>query len=222
VRAVLTEIEATGTEPAVDHDALVAELRAHLPDDDGSPGQSPRSDPSSRRRSPRPFATSGEGSVRVDVGVLDRLMDLVGELVLTRSRIGEIASADDEGPLWAPYRDLRVVSADLQESVMTARLQPVGTVTGKFPRIARDLAAALGKQVEVRLEGEDVGVDKAVNEALRDPLLHLVRNALDHGIEPPAERVAAASRLPAPCASAHCTRAAASRSRSATTGAAST
>jgi two-component system chemotaxis sensor kinase CheA len=140
VRAVLTEIEATGTEPAVDHDALVAELRAHLPDDDDGSQPEPQQRPVVPQEEPAAVATSGEGSVRVDVGVLDRLMDLVGELVLTRSRIGEIASADDEGPLWAPYRDLRVVSADLQESVMTARLQPVGTVTGKFPRIARDLA----------------------------------------------------------------------------------
>jgi two-component system chemotaxis sensor kinase CheA len=136
------------------------------------------------------FAPAGaaETSVRVDVGVLDKLMDLVGELVLARSRIGALAALDDDGPLAGPYRDLRVVSADLQDSVMTARLQPVGTVLGKFHRIARDLATALGKQVHVELTGEDVGVDKAVNEALRDPLLHLVRNAVDHGIEPPDER----------------------------------
>jgi two-component system chemotaxis sensor kinase CheA len=136
-------------------------------------------------------AAAGENTVRVDVVVLDRLMNLVGELVLARNRIGAIASLDEDGVLAASYRDLRVVASDLQDSVMTARLQPVGTVTGKFHRIARDLAAALGKRVEVEIEGEDVGVDKAVNEALRDPLLHLVRNAVDHGIESPAEREAA-------------------------------
>ncbi|MFN2521897.1 MAG: chemotaxis protein CheA, partial [Mycobacteriales bacterium] len=191
VRGVLTEIEATSAEPQVDHGALVSELRAHLPAD-GAGAVTVGAEPSvAALADPEPAqAVLTESSVRVDVVVLDRLMDLVGELVLARSRIGELVATDEESPLAATYRDLRVVAADLQDNVMTARLQPVGTVTGKFPRIARDLAAALGKQVTVHLEGDDVGVDKAVNEALRDPLLHLVRNALDHGIETPAERTA--------------------------------
>jgi len=189
-RATLKEIEASSQEPLLDHSALIAELRSHLTTGASAPERR-STGPSGPLQESLTGSATVESSVRVDVAVLDRLMDLVGELVLARSRIGELADVDGEGPLAAPYHDLRVVSGDLLDSVLTARLQPVGSITSKFHRIARDLASALGKQVVVQLEGEDVGVDKAVNEALRDPLLHLVRNALDHGIETPAERVAA-------------------------------
>lgn len=196
VRAVLAAIETTSAEPEDDHEALVEQIRAHLPAVGalGDAGESAAPTAAEDRPVPAdltPLASTTENTVRVDVTVLDTLMDLVGELVLARSRIGELAALEEDGLLAASYRDLRVVTADLQDSVMSARLQPVGTVVGKFHRIARDLAAALGKQVVVQLEGEDVGVDKAVNEALKDPLLHLVRNAMDHGIETPAERAAA-------------------------------
>ena len=191
IRAVLQHIETTGAEPDEGHDELIGRLASHLPEERGSASPAPTSAGGPAAEPVAAPAASTENSVRVDVHVLDRLMDLVGELVLARSRIGEIAALDDDGPLAAPYRELRVVAGDLQDSVMAARMQPVGTVTGKFHRIARDLATALGKQVVVHVEGEDVGVDKAVNEALKDPLLHLVRNALDHGIETPQERVAA-------------------------------
>jgi two-component system chemotaxis sensor kinase CheA len=201
-RTSLAQIESDGHEPPGEHLQLVVDLRSFLQLDGQPPGQptgQPTGQSTGQPLSPPPPPTaaelrapsSPEGSVRVDVAVLDRLMDLVGELVLARSRIGELAAIEGEGPLSASYRDLRVVAGDLQDSVMAARLQPVGTVTGKFPRIARDLATALGKQVVVRIEGESVGVDKAVNEALRDPLLHLVRNCLDHGIETPVDRLAA-------------------------------
>jgi two-component system chemotaxis sensor kinase CheA len=198
VRTVLNVIEATSVEPADDNAELVSQMRAHLPVDTADsrdsasaivPEPPGRSGPGAVDVTPLP--SSAENTVRVDVTVLDTMLDLVGELVLARTRIGELAALDEAGALAASHRDLRVVTADLQDSVMTARLQPIGTVMGKFHRIARDLAAALGKQVVVQLEGEDVGVDKAVNEALRDPLLHLVRNAVDHGIETPLERVAA-------------------------------
>jgi two-component system chemotaxis sensor kinase CheA len=142
-------------------------------------------------RDPEAEAVVVETSVRVDIGVLDKLLDLVGELVLAQGRIGAVAGSEEDGPLALPYRDLRLLTGELQEGVMKARLQPVGTVIGRLRRIARDLATSLDKQVHVELEGEGIGVDKAVNEALRDPLLHLVRNAVDHGIEPPAVRVAA-------------------------------
>ncbi len=161
--------------------------------------------------------------MRVDVAVLDKLMDLVGELVQARNQIGDVVADDDEGPLALTYRQLRLATGELQDGVMRARLQPVGTVTGKFRRVVRDLAVALGKQVHIEIDGEDVGVDKAVNEALAGPLLHLVRNAVDHGIETPAERISrrqAGGRAPAhpgvPRGRAG------PRARSPTTGAAST
>jgi len=132
-----------------------------------------------------------ETSVRVDVAVLDKLMDLVGELVQARNQIGEVVAFDDEGPLALTYRQLRLATGELQEGVMKARLQPIGTVTSKFRRVVRDLAISLDKHVGIEVTGEDVGVDRAVNEALAGPLLHLVRNAVDHGIEAPEERIAA-------------------------------
>jgi two-component system chemotaxis sensor kinase CheA len=199
-RTVLIEIEATSLESSTDHGPLIAELRSHLgasvepvePVEPAAPVTPAAMDTSAEHEAPSEphVSTTGDSTVRVDVAVLDRLMDVVGELVLARGRIGELVALDDNGPFAAPYRDLRVLTGDLQDSVLTARLQPIGTVTGKVPRIARDLSAALGKQVAVHIEGEAVGVDKAVNEALRDPLLHLVRNCLDHGIESPAERIA--------------------------------
>jgi two-component system, chemotaxis family, sensor kinase CheA len=118
-------------------------------------------------------------------------MDLAGELVLVRGRLGALVGEGSGGELVDTYRQLRRATGDLLESVRQARLQPVGMVTRKFPRIARDLARDLGRQVTVRLEGEEVGVDRAVNEALADALLHLVRNGVDHGIEPPGERTRA-------------------------------
>ena len=209
VRGVLLLIESTGGEGDDDHGALIAALDATLtpaapataaapamPAAPVLPIEAPVAEGAEagdvvRQAAPvvRP-ADSTETTVRVDVAVLDTLMDLVGELVLARSQIGELTD-DDEGPLTLPFRQLRVITSELQEAVMQARLQPVGTVTGKFRRIVRDLAAALDKRIRLEIEGEEVGVDKAVNEALRDPLLHLVRNAVDHGIETPDERIAA-------------------------------
>jgi two-component system chemotaxis sensor kinase CheA len=197
MRAVVAAIEADGTEGDADHADLVAELRAHL--DHPAPPSTPPGDGAAATAPPAPPEPAAapaaepatDTSIRVDVAVLDRLLDLVGELVLARSQIGEAVADDEEGPLAQPYRKLRLVAAELQHGVMQARLQPVGTVTGRLRRIVRDVATALGKQVELDVEGEDVAVDKAVNEALRDPLLHLVRNAVDHGIERPAERLAA-------------------------------
>jgi two-component system chemotaxis sensor kinase CheA len=127
----------------------------------------------------------------VDVVVLDKLMNLVGELVLARSQIADVISEDDAGRLAEPFRHLRLVTSELQDSVMQARLQSVGTLTAKFHRLARDLAGSLEKKVRLETTGDDVGVDKGIHEALRDPLVHLVRNAIDHGIESPAERIAA-------------------------------
>lgn len=188
-RRALHHIETTGTEGDDDHAAVIADLARHL-----SPGVSselPQKPLDPAPVLPRDASPTSESSVRVEVAVLDKLLDLVGELVLARSQIADLAVDQDEGPLALPYRQLRLVTSELQQGVMQARLQPVGAVIGKFPRIARDLAAALNKKVRVEIEGDDVGVDKAVNEALRDPLLHLVRNAVDHGLESESERLAA-------------------------------
>jgi two-component system chemotaxis sensor kinase CheA len=218
VRSVLDQIQSTGAEGDHEHAELLADLAHYvLPvtsrekvAERAAPVPESLLRPAGREHSlaaallpmpdaPRPSAeaapvpevvavTPMETSVRIDVAVLDKLLNLVGELVLAGSRIGEQAKDQQDGPMALANRQLHLVTNELQECVMQARLQPVGLVTGKFRRIARDLATALEKQVIVELEGEEVGVDKAVNEALKDPLLHLVRNAIDHGLESPTQR----------------------------------
>ncbi len=130
-------------------------------------------------------------SIRVDAGLLDTLMDLAGELVLVRGRLAELTAGESGGELVDTYRHLRRSTGELLESVRRARLEPLGTVMRRVPRIARDLAVALDKQVAVALSGEEVGVDRTINEALGDALVHLVRNAVDHGLESAGERIAA-------------------------------
>jgi two-component system, chemotaxis family, sensor kinase CheA len=132
-----------------------------------------------------------EGSVRVDVGLLDRLMNLVGELVLARNCIVQHSTGTDDPALHRMAQRLNVIASELQEGVMRTRMQPIGMLWNKLPRIARDLAQACGKQVRLVLDGGDTELDRTVIEAIKDPLTHLVRNALDHGIEKPDQRRAA-------------------------------
>lgn len=186
IRAVLGHIETTQREGDDEHRDLIGELTAHLEHTDVTPVVATVLEPERDTDLAAGLAASTESSVRIDVAVLDKLMDLVGELVLARSRLADLELGDDD--LTEPHRHLRSVTNELQAAVMQARLQPVGIVIGRLHRIVRDLATALGKHVRLEIEGEDVGVDKAVNEALRDPLLHIVRNAVDHGLELPAER----------------------------------
>ncbi|HSL56807.1 MAG TPA: chemotaxis protein CheA [Acidimicrobiales bacterium] len=130
-----------------------------------------------------------DSTIRVDVGLLDDLMNLVGELVLARNQIVQVSGSHDA--LTAPAQRLNLITTELQEGVMRTRMQPIGTVWNRFPRIVRDLAHSMGKQVRVELEGAGTELDKTVVEAIKDPLTHLVRNAVDHGIETPEVRLAA-------------------------------
>ena len=117
------------------------------------------------------------------------MMNLVGELVLTRNQILQTTSADPGFALLG--RRLDMVTADLRESVMKARMQPVSHVFSRFPRLVRDLALGLDKKVRLEMEGQETELDKSLLEAIRDPLTHSIRNAVDHGIETPAVRLAA-------------------------------
>jgi two-component system chemotaxis sensor kinase CheA len=137
-----------------------------------------------------PFAGSAaESTLRVDVALLNRMMNLVGELVLTRNQVLQATAADPNMTLLS--RRLDMVTADLRESVMKARMQPVSNVFSKIPRMIRDLSQSLGRRVSLTMEGQETELDKSLLEAIKDPLTHAVRNALDHGIEPPAVRQAA-------------------------------
>jgi len=135
--------------------------------------------------------TAVEGSVRVDVDLLDTLVDLVGELVLTRNQLLQRTLAAEDIELVRASQRLDLVASELQETVMKTRMQPIGQVWSKMPRIVRDLAHLLGREVELVMEGHDTELDRSLLEALKGPLTHLVRNSMDHGIELPADRVAA-------------------------------
>ena len=117
------------------------------------------------------------------------MMNLVGELVLTRNQVLQATSADPKMTLLS--RRLDMVTADLRESVMKARMQPVSNVFSKMPRMVRDLSQSLGRRVRLQMEGQETELDKSLLEAIKDPLTHAVRNSLDHGIEPPEVREAA-------------------------------
>ncbi len=132
---------------------------------------------------------TADSTLRVDVELLNRMMNLVGELVLTRNQILQTTSADPGFALLG--RRLDMVTADLRESVMKARMQPVSHVFSRFPRLVRDLALGLDKKVRLEMEGQETELDKSLLEAIRDPLTHSIRNAVDHGIETPAVRLAA-------------------------------
>ncbi|CAM3442441.1 chemotaxis protein CheA [Nocardioides dubius] len=132
-----------------------------------------------------------DATVRVDVDLLDNLVQLVGELVLTRNQILQRSDSGDDIELTRAAQRLDLVASELQESVMQTRMQPIGQVWAKMPRIVRDLANQLGREVTLLTEGHDTELDRSLLEALKGPLTHLVRNALDHGIEPPQQRLAA-------------------------------
>ena len=137
----------------------------------------------------RAQGAAAESTLRVDVALLNRMMNLVGELVLTRNQVLQATASDPNMTLLS--RRLDMVTADLRESVMKARMQPVSNVFSKMPRLVRDLTHALGRRARLQMEGQETELDKSLLEAIKDPLTHAVRNALDHGIEPPAVREAA-------------------------------
>jgi two-component system chemotaxis sensor kinase CheA len=134
-------------------------------------------------------AASNDKTLRIDVDVLNRMMNLVGELVLTRNQMLQSGVEATNFPELA--RRLDSVTADLRETVMQARMQPVGNLFGKFPRMVRDLARTCKREVRIEFSGQETGLDKSLLEAIKDPLTHAVRNAVDHGIEAPADRVLA-------------------------------
>jgi two-component system chemotaxis sensor kinase CheA len=130
-------------------------------------------------------------SIRVDVDLLDTLMRLVGELVLTRNQIVRSTTDRADVSLANATQRLNLVTTELQESVMKTRMQPIDSLWAKLPRIVRDLAAQCGKQITLAMQGKETELDRTLLEAVKDPLTHLVRNAVDHGVESPADRIAA-------------------------------
>ena len=132
-----------------------------------------------------------DSSIRVDVGLLDELMNLVGELVLARNQIVQLVGEEQDSHYAGASQRLNLITTELQEGVMKTRMQPIGNVWNKLPRVVRDLSLSCGKQVRLVMEGQETELDKTIIEAIKDPLTHLVRNAVDHGIELPEQRIAA-------------------------------
>ncbi|MGA2194788.1 MAG: hybrid sensor histidine kinase/response regulator [Bryobacteraceae bacterium] len=155
-------------------------------DDSGSPelaeSKKPAEDPA------KPSAVA-DANIRVGVGLLDKLMDLVGELVLTRNQILQFNTEREDAALNATSQRLNLITTELQEGVMKTRMQPIGMVWNKLPRVVRDMAVTLGKQIRLEMDGAETELDRTIIEAIKDPLVHLVRNSCDHGIEPPEVRL---------------------------------
>ncbi|MBR8836211.1 MAG: chemotaxis protein CheA [Stigonema ocellatum SAG 48.90 = DSM 106950] len=134
--------------------------------------------------------TLSETSIRVNVKLLDWLMNLVGELVLARNQFLQIANGFEDTAFTTTCQRLNFITSELQSVVMKTRMQPISSIWQKFYRLARDLAIACGKQVQLEIQGAETELDKSIIEAIKDPLTHLVRNCIDHGIETPQQRTA--------------------------------
>ncbi len=132
-----------------------------------------------------------DSNIRVDVSQLDKLMNLVGELVLARNQILQFSARQENAAFNATSQRLNLITTQLQEGVMKTRMQPIGVVWNKLPRVVRDLATSCGKQIQLEMDGAETELDKSIIEAIKDPLTHIVRNCCDHGIERPEVRVGA-------------------------------
>ncbi|MCU0120686.1 chemotaxis protein CheA [Pseudomonas sp. B2M1-30] len=168
--------------------AKAAEPKAEAPKPAAAAAPAPARAPASPP--PEKPASEAETTVRVDTARLDEIMNMVGELVLVRNRLVRLGLNSGDEAMSKAVSNLDVVTADLQTAVMKTRMQPIKKVFGRFPRLVRDLARQLKKEINLELVGEETDLDKNLVEALADPLVHLVRNAVDHGIESPEEREA--------------------------------
>jgi two-component system chemotaxis sensor kinase CheA len=201
LRKTLAEVSATGAEGDTDHSALVAGLEALeraasrdsvVSASAGSFGLfSDEESPVAAAAAAPEAAAVTESAIRVDVEQLDRIMDLVGELVLARNQIVRFAGSTQDASLLKPTQRLNLITSKLQENIMKTRMQPIGNVWAKFPRLVRDLSLELNKQVALSMEGAETELDRTILEAIKDPLTHLVRNAIDHGLETAEARRAA-------------------------------
>ncbi|MBL8209906.1 MAG: chemotaxis protein CheW [Bryobacterales bacterium] len=218
VKSELSAIESNGAESGSSHETLMNRLREaadaqSAPVPEAEPAARPpvaAPPPASIAAPPPPPAvaaqpapetppeaeamtksTIADATIRVDVGLLDRLMNLVGELVLARNQILQFGGRLEDASFGATSQRLNLITTQLQESVMKTRMQPIGVVWNKFPRVVRDLSAACGKQIQLDMEGAETELDKSIIEAIKDPLTHIVRNCCDHGIETPDMRLRA-------------------------------
>jgi two-component system chemotaxis sensor kinase CheA len=207
ITSMLVAIGSSGAEPEEDPAALIARLEqaATLAEAPAAPGDDPRPSevrvgenaivfaPVARQPAkvepPQPQVLLDQ-TIRIELGQLDELVNLVGELVLARNQLLMVSERLADPDLAVVASHLSMVTAELQERVLRARMQPIEMLFAKHARLARDLARELGKEVRLEVVGESTELDRGLIDAIRDPLVHLVRNAIDHGLELPAERLA--------------------------------
>ena len=163
-----------------------APAKAPAPSPAPKPSTAPKTEKkAAKKKSPLNVDTS----IRVHVSLLDSLMTLAGELVLSRNQLLQTIASDDPRNAEAVGQRIDLITSELQEAIMLTRMQPIGNVFNKFPRVVRDLSSKLDKEIDLTIVGKDVELDKTIIESINDPLTHLVRNSVDHGIEMPADRV---------------------------------
>ncbi len=194
IRAIVNALGATGNEPPGNDAGLIAALGALA----AGPPALELAAPAMMRAPPEEAVVHGDAAaegmtptVRVGVDIIEGLMTLVSELVLTRNQLLQLARSQQDSRYTAPLQRLSHLTSDLQEGVMKTRMQPIGNAWNKLPRLVRELARDLGKQIELQMSGEATELDRQVLELIRDPLTHVVRNSADHGLESPEARRAA-------------------------------
>ena len=184
--ALMTSIKEGLSDLGIDEATIEESIAALRP--------APQNKPSSEdgvadtRSGDAPASNIAAQTIRVNVEALEQLMNVASELVLIRNQLLQTLRAQPESPFAAPLQRLNHVTTELQESVMTTRMQPISAAWTKLPRLARDLAVELNKRIEVSMQGEDTELDRQVLEMIKDPLTHMIRNAADHGLESPGER----------------------------------
>ncbi|MEZ0148333.1 MAG: chemotaxis protein CheW [Candidatus Reddybacter sp.] len=191
------QVVAEGVAPVAEQEPTAPEPAKSTPAAPVAPvtkavAETPKSATPDAKATPAKTATTtGDQSIRVHLSLLDRLMELAGELVLTRNSLIQSVETGDPALLQPAAKKVDAITSQLQRAIMSTRMQTIDIVFSKFRRIVRDLSGQLGKQINLEILGEDVELDKTIIEALGDPLTHLVRNSIDHGLETPAQRKAA-------------------------------
>ncbi len=198
LRRMLASIAAVGNEGDEEFSAVLDKLSAlsrspaQIASQPALPANAAEAEaPAEGSKAPSDGRDIGSNTIRVDVSLLDKVMNLVGELVLARNQVLQFTEKQEDSTFLGAAQRLNLITTELQEGVMKTRMQPIGNVWNKLPRIVRDLCIGCGKQVEVVMEGSETELDKTIIEAIKDPLTHIIRNAVDHGVEMPEVRVAA-------------------------------
>lgn len=183
------EGEVSTDSPTKQDEVVDASEQASKANEDVGPTPKKGSEATSPKQSTTDRGPSlAESSLRVDVAILDALMNLVGELVLVRNQMLQCSNTSEDSVLISTVQRLNLVTSELQEGVMKTRMQPIANVWNKFPRVVRDLARQCDKKIRLEMVGKETELDKTILEAIKDPLTHMVRNSVDHGIETPEVR----------------------------------